>query len=102
MGSGHKGHGHGDGLSRGHGHGQDLGHGDGHERAQDLGHDDHDRGREHDPGRGGARKATCSCRCVSAPRVQAARERPVRSVGDPVGVCREGPVRCPYGDGALN
>ena len=75
MGSGHKGHGHGDGLSRGHGdghghgralghgssrsrghgHGQDLGHGDGHERAQDLGHNDHDRGREHDPGRGGAR-----------------------------------------------
>ncbi len=75
MGSGHKEHGHGDGLSRGHGdghghgralghgssrsrghgHGQDLGHGDGHERAQDLGHGDHDRGREHDPGRGGAR-----------------------------------------------
>ena len=35
MGSGHKGHGHGSGLS--------------------CGHDDHDRGREHDPGRGGAR-----------------------------------------------
>ena len=51
MGSGHKGYGHGDGLSRGHG--------GGHERAQDLGrgggHDDRDRGREHDPGRGGAR-----------------------------------------------
>ena len=51
MGSGHKEHGHGDGLSRGHG--------GGHERAQDLGrgggHDDRDRGREHDLGHGGAR-----------------------------------------------
>ena len=102
MGSGHKGHGHGDGLSRGHGdghghgralghgssrsrghgHGQDLGHGDGHERAQDLGHNDHDRGREHDPGRGGARAS-----------------HPGAAFGIPEGATGEAVVDAVFGDG---
>ena len=91
MGSGHKEHGHGDGLSRGHGdghgHGRALGHGSdrsrGHGHGQDLGHDDHDRGHEHDPGCGGAR----------APR-------PGAAFGIPEGATGEAVVDAVFGDGA--
>ena len=80
MGSGHKGHGHGDGLSRGHG--------GGHERAQDLGrgggHDDRDRGREHDPGHGGARAS-----------------HPGAAFGIPEGATGEAVVDAVFGDGVL-
>ena len=79
MGSGHKGHGHGDGLSRGHG--------GGHERAQDLGrgggHDDRDRGREHDLGHGGARAS-----------------HPGAAFGIPEGATGEAVVDAVFGDGA--
>ena len=91
MGSGHKGHGHGSGLSRGHGdghgHGRALGHGSGrsrgHGHGQDLGHDDHDRGREHDPGRGGARAS-----------------HPGAAFGIPEGATGEAVVDAVFGDGA--
>ena len=91
MGSGHKEHGHGDGLSRGHGdghgHGRALGHGSdrsrGHGHGQDLGHDDHDRGHEHDLGCGGAR----------APR-------PGAAFGIPEGATGEAVVDAVFGDGA--
>ena len=80
MGSGHKGHGHGDGLSRGHG--------GGHERAQDLGrgggHDDRDRGREHDLGHGGARAS-----------------HPGAAFGIPEGATGEAVVDAVFGDGVL-
>ena len=79
MGSGHKGYGHGDGLSRGHG--------GGHERAQDLGrgggHDDRDRGREHDLGHGGARAS-----------------HPGAAFGIPEGATGEAVVDAVFGDGA--
>lgn len=91
MGSGHKEHGHGDGLSRGHGdghgHGRALGHGSdrsrGHGHGQDLGHDDHDRGHEHDLECGGAR----------APR-------PGAAFGIPEGATGEAVVDAVFGDGA--
>ena len=80
MGSGHKGYGHGDGLSRGHG--------GGHERAQDLGrgggHDDRDRGREHDLGHGGARAS-----------------HPGAAFGIPEGATGEAVVDAVFGDGVL-
>ena len=80
MGSGHKGHGHGDGLSRGHG--------GGHERGQDLGHDgghdDRDRGREHDLGHGGARAS-----------------HPGAAFGIPEGATGEAVVDAVFGDGVL-
>ena len=79
MGSGHKEHGHGDGLSRGHG--------GGHERAQDLGrgggHDDRDRGREHDLGHDGARAS-----------------HPGAAFGIPEGATGEAVVDAVFGDGA--
>ena len=62
MGSGHKGHGHGSGLS--------------------CGHDDHDRGREHDPGRGGARAS-----------------HPGAAFGIPEGATGEAVVDAVFGDG---
>ena len=80
MGSGHKGHGHGDGLSRGHGGGR--------ERAQDLGrgggHDDRDRGREHDLGHDGARAS-----------------HPGAAFGIPEGATGEAVVDAVFGDGVL-
>ena len=80
MGSGHKGYGHGDGLSRGHG--------GGHERAQDLGrgggHDDRDRGREHDLGHGGARAS-----------------HPGAAFGIPEGATGEAVVDAVFGNGVL-
>ena len=80
MGSGHKGHGHGDGLSRGRG--------GGHERAQDLGrgggHDDRDRGREHDLGHGGARAS-----------------HPGAAFGIPEGATGEAVVDAVFGNGVL-
>ena len=80
MGSGHKGYGHGDGLSRGHG--------GGHERAQDLGrgggHDDRDRGREHDLGHGGVRAS-----------------HPGAAFGIPEGATGEAVVDAVFGNGVL-
>ena len=92
MGSGHKEHGHGDGLSRGHGdghgHGRALGHGS--DRSRGHGHGGgrgrgaaRGDGREHDPGLGGAR----------APR-------PGAAFGIPEGATGEAVVDAVFGDGA--
>ena len=91
MGSGHKEHGHGHGGGRGRGaargggheHGRDSVHGGGRGNGRDRGHDDRDRGREHDPGLGGAR----------APR-------PGAAFGIPEGATGEAVVDAVFGDGA--
>ena len=91
MGSGHKEHGHGHGGGRGrgaargggHGHGRDSVHGGGRGNGRDRGHDDRDRGHEHDPGCGGAR----------APR-------PGAAFGIPEGATGEAVVDAVFGDGA--
>ena len=88
MGSGHKEHGHGDGLSRGHGdghgHGRALGHGSdrsrGHGHGGGRGRGD---GREHDLGCGGTR----------APH-------PGAAFGIPEGATGEAVVDAVFGDGA--
>ena len=91
MGSGHKEHGHGHGGGRGrgaargggHGHGRDSVHGGGRGNGRDRGHDDHDRGREHDLGCGGTR----------APH-------PGAAFGIPEGATGEAVVDAVFGDGA--
>ena len=91
MGSGHEEHGHGHGGGRGrgaargggHGHGRDSVHGGGRGNGRDRGHDDRDRGHEHDPGCGGAR----------APR-------PGAAFGIPEGATGEAVVDAVFGDGA--
>ena len=91
MGSGHKEHGHGHGSGRGRGaargggheHGRDSVHGGGRGNGRDRGHDDRDRGHEHDPGLGGAR----------APR-------PGAAFGIPEGATGEAVVDAVFGDGA--
>ena len=91
MGSGHKEHGHGHGGGRGrgaargggHGHGRDSVHGGGRGNGRDRGHDDRDRGHEHDLGCGGAR----------APR-------PGAAFGIPEGATGEAVVDAVFGDGA--
>ena len=91
MGSGHEEHGHGHGGGRGrgaargggHGHGRDSVHGGGRGNGRDRGHDDHDRGREHDPGLGGARAS-----------------HPGAAFGIPEGATGEAVVDAVFGDGA--
>ena len=84
MGSGHKGHGHGDGRSRGHGDGRSRGHERGQDLGHDGGHDDRDRGREHDLGHGGARAS-----------------HPGAAFGIPEGATGEAVVDAVFGDGVL-
>ena len=91
MGSGHEEHGHGHGGGRGrgaarsggHGHGRDSVHGGGRGNGRDRGHDDRDRGHEHDLGCDGAR----------APR-------PGAAFGIPEGATGEAVVDAVFGDGA--